>query len=251
MAFPQVIAETPGSTAGVDATSLVAPLPDGSNISGRRVLIAVGADGPTSGSLLFTIDAPAGWDAVLATTAGSGDDVAFAVYERIIDGTEGFDGTGDTITFNLTGTGNSQHITSQAWLLSDHDAAESSEVAVAVGADTAPDSPNLIPSLGARDYLWITIYNKDRGDNSTSAYPTNYTGTGSQSSSTGSTNSTANLMGWGRRELNAASENPGAFTIPGLAEEWIAATIAVPGTVGGGSAIAAISAAHRRRLNWL
>lgn len=92
------------------------------------------------------------------------------------------------------------------------------EAAFATGTSTTPNPPNLAPSGGSADYLWIAWGCKDSSGTITSA-PTNYTNliTGS-----GGAN-----MGTARRTLEASSQDPGTFG-GSSSQPYIAATEAIP-----------------------
>jgi len=83
-------------------------------------------------------------------------------------------------------------------------------------SDPSPDPPSLTPTWGAKDTLWIAMCGND--NDAVTAGPASY------SSFTAVSESDAN-MGFAYRELNAATEDPGAFTISG--DEWNAMTFAV------------------------
>jgi hypothetical protein len=89
---------------------------------------------------------------------------------------------------------------------------------------TAPNPPSLTPSWGAADTLWLAVTGWSEGTITASAFPTNYTNTGQNG--TGVAGSEGVSIGWGFRELNAASEDPGTFTL-GSAANWVAFTIAI------------------------
>lgn len=87
----------------------------------------------------------------------------------------------------------------------------------ATASSTNPDPPALTPSWGAEDTLWWAVTVVDI--TVPSAAPTNYTNLDTATSTSGVTVATA------RRELNAASENPGVFTM--ATDQWLANTIGV------------------------
>ncbi len=71
-----------------------------------------------------------------------------------------------------------------------------------------PDPPNLIPTGGAKDYLWLA-WASSRETNDMTAAPTSYTDRIEQEGSVADDP----IASSARRQLNAASENPGAFTL--------------------------------------
>ena len=104
------------------------------------------------------------------------------------------------------------------------------EHATAVAETTNADPPNLAPTHGSQDYLWIVVASHDNQEQTTVA-PTNYT-TLTNSDGDGAANDVG--LATARRTLTASSENPGTFT--SADEKWIAATIAIPPPLGGGPA---------------
>ena len=90
----------------------------------------------------------------------------------------------------------------------------------------AMNPPNLAPGLGSLNFLWIALATCERNRTSWS-YPTNYTlNQGEFGGGSGLTNLFAHL-GWAMRELNASSEDPGAFSVA-EAEDSMSWTIAIP-----------------------
>lgn len=86
------------------------------------------------------------------------------------------------------------------------------------GSNTNP--PNLAPSGGTRDYLWIAVRSGEAAVVATAA-PASFTNlTSATGGSSGASTSTA------ERQLNAASLDPGAFT--SASEDCVAWTIAIP-----------------------
>ncbi|MCK5319193.1 MAG: hypothetical protein KAJ55_14875 [Anaerolineales bacterium] len=105
------------------------------------------------------------------------------------------------------------------------------------GLSAAPDPDNLIPVLLTRDYLWLVLAGYEKDDETITGFPTNY-GSNQVTSSmfSGAT------IGIATRELAAAAENPGVFSMSG-AEEWQAFTLAVTplgtATLGGTAVVGA------------
>jgi hypothetical protein len=213
MAFPQVVTENTSEEEAADVTTHTVTLP-ASLVSGNLIVIAVAMDGNPG-----TVTPPTGFGNVI-TSVGDGVNAAFlAVWSKISNGSEGA-----SITFASSAGQRSAH---KSWQISGHDAAQAPEgtaIGSAGSASASPDPPNETPTGGAKDYLWLAVASKDTGDSTFSAFPTNYTNTGEVSQ--GGFAAAGCCIGWGRRELNAASENPSAFTI-GESEEWVAGTVAI------------------------
>lgn len=90
------------------------------------------------------------------------------------------------------------------------------------GTSTAPDPGSLNPAnWDVEDTLWLAICGND-GNVSVSGYPTNYT----NGLNTRAANSAGAGIGVARRELSAASEDPGAFTLS-ASDGWVAVTAAI------------------------
>ena len=96
----------------------------------------------------------------------------------------------------------------------------------ATGATATPDPPLLNPTnWDAEDTLWIAFAHLANADWSITVAPTNYTNllaNNSAGSNTGVANGTA------ERQLNAASEDPGTFTVsPATNVDWATLLVAV------------------------
>jgi hypothetical protein len=215
MSFPTVLAVN-GGNATVDATSVTINLPDGSNTANRLILLFFTSDG--SGES-FTW--PTGFTEILVE---GGTGFTNGVAYQFTTGSEGYASTGATTTLTITSVEQSAHTT---YLLSGVNTATAPEAATATtGTSTAPNSGSLNPAgWGTEDTLWFTFASANGLSSTTprfSAYPTNYTSGRSDISAGGN----GVVQGVARRELNAASEDPGAFTLDTSAA-WRASTIGV------------------------
>jgi hypothetical protein len=101
------------------------------------------------------------------------------------------------------------------------------EGAAVGGNSTTPDPPNLAPSWGLADTLWIAAFAE--GAQAPSVYP--YAANNNQQYS-GGVGGAGALLAWCSAEIAAASENPGTFTIA-VGTNWAAGTIAIPPILGG------------------
>jgi hypothetical protein len=205
MAYPQVAAVNGGGdNVGTNHT---VNLP--ADISAGDLLLVLFASDEAP-----TIAFPAGWDKLFETKEGT--DVTLSVYYRVADG-----GEGATITVTTSNTQGTAHT---SYRITGYAGTPEAGTAATNSNDTHPDPPNLSPTWGAQDTLWLACCAHDDGSNALTAYPTNYTdGREDRSDNSGSAG-----VGTAFRELNAASENPGTFTIDGF-EQWIANTIAIRG----------------------
>jgi hypothetical protein len=163
-----------------------------------------------------TVTTPSGW-----TQLASDDNTAVrcSVYYKIASGDE--DGT--TVDFI---TSANEQAAAQVYRITNWHGTTPPEISTAApGTSTRPDPASLDPAgWDVADTLWLAVAGQDRGDQGpTIAYPAYYTD-GISTLSSATTDSCRTLSA--RRVLAAASENPGAFTIP-ASEEWVAFTIAV------------------------
>ncbi|HUX48691.1 MAG TPA: hypothetical protein VMV76_05970, partial [Dehalococcoidia bacterium] len=164
-----------------------------------------------------TVTTPAGWTE-LASDA-NGVHVRLSVYYKIAAGTEG----GTTVNFV---TSAAEEAAAQVYRITDWHGTTPPEISTAAtGSDAAPDPASLDPvGWDVADTLWLAAAGQNRGDQSgTTAYPASYTDGISTLSSSGPSGCRTHSA---RRVLAAASEDPGAFTIP-VPAEWVAFTIAV------------------------
>jgi hypothetical protein len=210
MAFP-VVQSTITSEEVTEVTSHDVSLPAGVS-SGDLVVVYVAVKNNR------TVTYPAGWTEILDT---NGTGVSISVAYRRCDGTEGA-----TIIVTSSILDASSH---GAYRITGHHATTNPEVGTTTaGTDQSPDPPSLTPSWGAEDTLWIAFHGAG-GDHTTSAFPASYTD-GIQENDSGSGISSASA----RRNLNAASENPGAFSLSSGTIQWRANTIAIrPASVAG------------------
>lgn len=86
---------------------------------------------------------------------------------------------------------------------------------------STPNPPSVTPSWGADDTLWVAAMAADTS-RTVSAFPTNYTTTSSDVSG-GAGGAT---LGVAFRSLNAASQDPGTFTISAN-DDWACFTVAI------------------------
>ena len=230
MAFPQVVdADTQSGSVTVDSTSWTLTYP--TNLQRNDLILAfLGADGgpsftfPTEWNNLTSVFAPLGSATLGAftkhstgtetgnftVTLGAAEQGVWRVLRitnwygalvllptNIIAGSTGFLSVTDTTTLNTT---------------------------FDTGTNTAPNPGLTNPySWETEDTLWIAAYAVD-GAAVATAYPTNYVNGVTQSSG----GATGAGLGLAFRELNAASEDAGAFTLD-VSEDWVAVTYAIRG----------------------
>jgi len=223
VSFPTVVARNGGNSGGNTTTHTI-KLPDGSNVIGRLVVWWCALDGG-SGTTIDTAPTPGTWFQRLAVSNST--IVKLVVYRRVIDGTEGFTGTNDTISFT---TNNSEGSSHQSSLIIGH-SVSTNEIehfsGGVTGSSTNPDPPSVTPAGGSKDYLFIAIAGND-GNVAITAGPGSYTDFRNDR--------WANANGTGvaaaERQLTTGSaENPGVFTM--ATEQWCTDTLIIyPGTEG-------------------
>jgi hypothetical protein len=209
MAFPTVAARADSQTTTGNMNHTVS-LPTGI-VNGNKLIVAFVCDGQE------TPGWPAGWTQIaIRSTTG----LTTECRERAADGTEGA-----TITVTTTAAAEAGH---RSWRITGHHASSPTEGDTSSGAaGTTADPPNLIPSWGADDTLWIAVAGRDINTATISSYPTNYTD--------GFTGQNGRVISTAERQLNAASEDPGVFTYTGSVLSRNA-TLAVRPAAGGGPA---------------
>ena len=231
MAFPSVAGRQTSAVTS-NTTSHTVTLPG--SISAGNLLIAVFSYGITGNTVTF----PAGWNAIAngAAEQTNGSDEGIATAWRKADGSEG---ANITVT-----TGVNARSASVVLRITGHidPATQVPEAANTVGLNGSADPPSLTPTGGAKDYLWIACGANSHLDSYTGA-PTDYSNLTATEADTG-TAGNSSQVGTAERQLNAASEDPGAFTGANAAAEWAAVTIAVHPDPGGGSVAVPVFVHH-------
>jgi hypothetical protein len=226
MAFPTIESFNPGADS---ATGGAATSGDTAAAAHNVVMPAT----VTAGSLLMVFGRVAGVGAVSASgwtivqgSPDAADDITFYAWkDALAAGTE--DGTNVSFahgTFKMAAV--SVSITGAA------DPAtrtpENSAATFGAGASQTPDPAACTPTGGAKDYLWWAFMGCSGESTLSKTAPTNYNDRADCSSGTGSTVDTNVQIKAGDRQLNAASEDPGAFsTISSSITGWAAFTVAV------------------------
>lgn len=207
MTFP-VVAQTSSHRLDTTQTSHTYTLPTGISAGDLVVL--------TFSTIDATAAWPAGWNELFNTlsTAVTRHTAAY----RFCDGSEG---ASITVTTN-----NARQSTGNGYRVTGADVSTPPEVGTpATGNDTLPNPPNLGPSWGAEDTLWLVTMGC-QANAPTNSYPTNYTN-GFRSASGGGISTDRTNSSSARRDLNASSENPGTFDVGPSNRIWVANTIAI------------------------
>lgn len=220
MAFPSVAAKgTTYNTLGTATTDHVIDLPD-NLVAGDRVLICLGLRTTTA----FTWPTSPAWTQVAAQNAPTSGG-RLEIRYRDVDGTEGWNNTTSSITVT---TGSSIKGCGFPWKITGFNTASAPEATTAQGSATStPDPPSLGPTWGAEDNLWITVCYSN-GNNTTTTYPLLYLDNQENAATTGASSASDRICS---RNVNAATEDPGSFTLDG-SQNCALATIAIRPTAG-------------------
>lgn len=204
-ATPTVLDVTP-STVNSNLTSHLVAMP-ATVAAGDLLLMLVGI-----ASNSYTATTPSGWT-LLSNYASGASGIRFFIYYKVAAGTEG----GTTVDVVTSAGIRSSH---QVYRIQSGTFSGTPQITTSQnpgGVDTAPNPPNLAPSWGSANTLWI-IPAAIAGNPTASVYP----GTDGVRTNGHSTNTMLSC----RNATAGASLDPGTFTISS-AFFWIAATIGI------------------------
>lgn len=216
MAFPTVAGRQVGEDASAQTSRTVSF--DSAASAGQLLVVLVAADGDSTNTSF-----PGGWTELFDTAnsggAGAVSHLALGYLEASggetsITVTTSASVQADWVAFRLDPSG-----AGAAWSITD--------TGPALGFTSTPDPPSHSPAAGAADYLWLAIAGWDSAGfgQTCSAAPASYSNL--QTSIT-----TLDGAGFAtaERSLNAASENPGTFTLSASADAQ-AHTVAISSAV--------------------
>lgn len=219
MAFPATAAAPTATPFAASVTSMPVSMP--ASIASGDLLLAF-VEVRNAG----TWTKAAGWTDItsLSQTGGGGGVGKLNGFYKIAAGTES--GTTPTWTASISTTGEWQVYRITGW-----HGTTPPEALTTSGDASAANPPSLTPSWGADDTLWLAVAGHTAGSTAAwSAGPASYSGFQNDGASSGGS---AVSIASAYRQLNAASEDPGTFTVSGSNRFWAAATIGIrPG--GGG-----------------
>jgi hypothetical protein len=199
MAFPQVASITQTAFSSGSTTHNV-NMP-ATVSSGDLLLLIFGARTNPA------ITTPSGYDLISSgQAAGPAAGCFSGVYARIADGTEGGGSLSVSISLSRQAAAQVYRITGAYATTAGVEAAFAN-----VSPSSNPNPPNLAPSFGGEDILWLAVACAADDDEVATAAPTNYTDL-TQIASGGGANLGVSVIS-ARRQLNAASEDPGTFTL--------------------------------------
>jgi hypothetical protein len=207
---PTIEASTKNQTTVSNSVNHTVEIPDGSHIAGKLLIAAVGMDNDT-----LIPNKPDGWTE-LGNSEHAG--VTCVAWYRVVDGSEGFTGTGDTVAFI---TNSSETGFAVCARLRDFDPALIADATGATtGSDANPNPPNHADA-GAKAYLWLAVAAMD-AEEAITGMPTSYTVVENGVSTNGAGASCAMAS----RVLTAVEDDPATFAA-GSSAAWAALTIAV------------------------
>lgn len=196
MAFPTLSATATGDNAASTTRTLTLP----SGVASGNLLLGILAVGQ---AMSYTW--PAGW----TEFDGQGGTYTVSLGYRIADGTEG-------ATIDVTSSAAGRASVFQVHRFSGGTFSAPQQAGANMSNTDAYDPPNLAPSWAQTDVTWCAVAGHgNRGSTIAGVYPTNY------ASNQTETISTLEALGGGIQfatyDLNAASENPGAYPVIGVA----------------------------------
>ena len=207
MAFAQVISEVTLSET-TDTTSH--DIPGAGSVANDILLVVMAIDGNP------TITIPAGWTSLVDAQDSAGTNFKLVAFFKRTAGAE----SSTTLSTSVAEKSVGRHM-----LIRGADPTTNPAVATPITANSInPDAPSLDPAgWGAEDTLWIPIVACHNGATTFSAFPASHTN-GVGISSGGTTDGC--VLGIARRELNATSQDPSAFTID-QARSYVASQVAI------------------------
>jgi hypothetical protein len=219
MAFP-VVQGTPAETA-VSTASNTHNINLPASIAAGELLLIITAKGTPA--VTTTFNSLAGWDEVIDENVSLG----MTIWARTADGTEG-------ATVTMTSAGTAIRSASIAYRISGAEtvATQMPELStVATGSSVNPNATTCTPTGGAKDYLWISCFNRsgEEADDDTwvtaaPSTPAAFSNLLQKACGVAGTN-LAGMVAAAQLASNAASLDAGAFTCATGA--WRAFTIAI------------------------
>ena len=188
----------------------------GSLVSGDLLVMCIASH---RADTAFT--APSGWTQLFNQLVGSvGNGITLACFHKVSNGAEGA-----SVAVPSTGVGRAAAIVYRFWDYSGTPEASTP----ATGTASMPNSPSLSPTWESDGAMFLSAA-ATSAPRTVNAYPASYSnGTTAVTTNSGPTSLTDIRCSGAEAALNAATEDPGAYTLDANAEYWVAATIAVLG----------------------
>jgi hypothetical protein len=207
MAFPQVVGTPANSQSSAAATGHTLNLPSGITAGETLLLAVISRQQVAAGDV--TVSGFTAEGSVLQGTS-----VGLWIFTKTATGSEGA-----TVAESQVA---SSQVTARAYRISGT-SGEIEATGVGSTSNVNADPPNLDPAgWGTEDTLWMAFCGANSGNDDVSTWPTSYTATGSIFAGL----SGRPTMGYGQRELAAASEDPSAFSFT-AAQINVAMTVAI------------------------
>lgn len=205
--FPVYISNTATELGGADATSHLVQMPAAVS-SGDLLIALIASDG------VATVSTPSGWTSLItqAAVGASG-----SVFYKVAAGTEG----GTTVDFVTSSAERMEAQVARIQAGTFQSVPEAAQANNGAGT-TTPNPPNLAPSWGAANTLWIAATMTDN-TRTVSVYPLPNNQVRTANASTGTAFTTLASCS---NDVSAASLDPGTFTI-NSSSTWVAITIAI------------------------
>ena len=224
MAFPVGVASDGGNSA--NATSRNVALP--AFTAGQLLVVVIAVDNDVATGTSFPGVWTKHWE------DGIGDGFAhLIVASRTMSGNDAADGTtGSGANLPITHS-SSQASSAQVYKVTGATGVlAKSHLASIAGDSNNPNPPSLTPPWGAKDTLWLAIAGRDSWHNPPTNYPSNY-GSGVHTRYPDTTHGVT--LNTAQRNLNAASEDQGAWLFDQVCR-WGVMTLAIePVAVAGGA----------------
>lgn len=209
-AFPVIEATNISNVGGLGGTNPHAVALPASITAGELLLIFITIQ--WGGAITLTTPS-GGWNP-LYNVAGGGDLRRFAAYYKVASGSEG-------ATVSVSASGACRWSASSCRISGYQGNPEAGTTAT--GSSANPNPPSLAPTWGSAKTLWLAVEGDIAASSTTPTPPTNYI---DQVTSLHFTNPFRSRTAFARRELEAASDDPGTFTI-GASGQWAANTVAI------------------------
>lgn len=224
MAFPQVTSQTGGNDTTA-ASSVDVAMPASGIAAGDLVVIWLCIDENTT---FGTIPAKLSF---LRQGSDSAPTARVGLFAFIADGTENGTTINIPTSVNVEASVIVVVMSAASWFGGSQAEFTVTNVESAISASNTNNPPNLAASWGAEDNLWIIFSADDNTLDGNNTAPTNYTNYGQVKNVEGGVMNPAVCVA--RRELNAASEDPGAWGGAGWGN-WGCTVVVRPAAAAGG-----------------
>lgn len=204
MAYPQIFTYTTGGTVS-DRQTITYP---SGIVSGDMIILQIGAR--FSGA---TFTPPSGWTKLAEYNANASMAIIYLIAGSSLSGT--FD-----VVLSSSQAASWMCYRVSAPLGAKLDTFKIS--AAATGSSNQPNSPSLTSSSAVSEILWLSLFGADPTPVSVTGWPADY----SSFTLDHNTGGLSPTVGVAAREIDSATQDPGAFTIS-ASRQWVAFTVAI------------------------